>query len=89
MASANPWNQPKRTVSGVINGGRVGSSAPNTTTQLGVNAKVVKGAVKSIVEVRSKSKSEAQFSTNQMKALAKMFADVLAQAGIGSAVPRA
>ena len=89
MASANPWNQPKRTVSGVINGGRVGSSAPNTTTQLGVNAKVVKGAVKSSVEVRAKSNSEAQFSTNQMKALAKMFADVLVQAGIGPAVPRA
>ena len=89
MASANPWNQPKRTVSGVINGGSVGSSAPNTTTQLGVNAKVVKGAVKGSVEVRSKSNSEAQFSTNQMKALAKMFTDVLAQAGIGRAVLRA
>ena len=82
--SNEEWNRSKRTVRGGINGG--------LTTQLGDTAKVVKGAVKNIVGVRSKSNLEAQFSTNQMEALAKMFADVLGdvlvQAGIGPAVPR-
>ena len=89
MVSTDPWSRSKRTVRGVINGGRVGSSAPITTTQLGDTVKVVKGAVKNVVEVRSKSNSEAQFSTSQMEALAKIFADALVQAGIGPAVPRA
>ena len=37
----------------------------------------------------SKSNVEAEFSAKQMEALTKMFAGVLAQAGIGPAVPRA
>ena len=52
MASIDSWSLPKRTHSGVISGGRVRSSAPDTATQLGATAKVVKGAVKNDVDKR-------------------------------------
>ena len=46
LASTNSWKWPSRTYRDATNRGRVGSSMPNTATQLGATAKVINGAVK-------------------------------------------
>ena len=45
-ASTNSWKWPRRTYREVTDGGRVGSSVPNTTTKLGATITALNGAAK-------------------------------------------